>query len=93
MYIFWIYIGESGMPVQATVAKWGNSLGLRIPRDVAARIGLTEGARVDIETTDDGRIIVTRSRRRFTLEELVAGMTPDREHPLEDDGPAGDEKL
>ncbi len=81
------------MPIQVLIAKWGNSLGLRVPRDIAARIGLKEGARVDIEAADDGRIIVTRSRRRFTLDELVSGMTPEREHPLEDDGPKGEEIL
>lgn len=81
------------MPIQVQIAKWGNSLGLRVPRDIAARIGLTEGARVDIEASDDGRIIVTRSRRRFTLDELLAGMTADREHVLEDDGPAGEEHI
>jgi antitoxin component of MazEF toxin-antitoxin module len=61
------------------------------PRDVAARAGLTEGARVDIEAADDGRIIITRSRRRFTLDELLAGMIPEREHRLEDDDPKGEE--
>jgi antitoxin MazE len=79
------------MAVQVQVAKWGNSLGVRVPRDVAARVGLTEGARVDIEASDDGRIIITRSRRRFTLDELVAKMTPEREHTSEDDGPRGEE--
>ena len=79
------------MPIQVLIAKWGNSLGLRVPRDIAARIGLTEGARVDIEASEDGRIIVTRSRRRFTLDELLAGMTPDREHRFENDAPAGEE--
>jgi antitoxin MazE len=94
MYIFWIYIREGiDMPVQVQIAKWGNSLGLRVPRDIAARIGLTEGARVDIEASDDGRIIVTRSRRRFTLDELLVGMTPDREHVLDDDSPAGEEHI
>ena len=78
------------MPVQVQIAKWGNSLGLRVPRNIAARVGLTEGARVDIEASEDGRIIITRSRRRFTLEELLEGMTPDREHPLEDDAPRGE---
>ena len=81
------------MPVQVQVAKWGNSLGLRVPRDIAARVGLTEGARVDIEASDDGRIIITRSRRRFTLDELLAGMTTDREHPLEEDAPTGEEMI
>lgn len=81
------------MPVQVSLAKWGNSLGLRVPRDIAARMGLTEGARVDVEASDDGRMIVTRSRRRFTLDELLADMTPEDEHPLEDDGPIGSEIL
>jgi antitoxin MazE len=81
------------MPVKVQVAKWGNSLGVRVPRDVAARAGLTEGARVDIEALKDGRIVITRSRRRFTLDELLAGMTPERAHRLEDDGPQGEELI
>ena len=79
------------MAIQVQVARWGNSLGVRVPRDVAARAGLTEGARVDIEASEDGRIIISRSRRRFTLDELVAGMTPEREHRAEDDPPRGEE--
>ena len=81
------------VPIQVQIAKWGNSLGLRVPRDIAARVGLTEGACVDIEACEDGRIIVTRSRRHFTLGELLEGMTPEREHVLEDDAPRGDEIL
>ena len=81
------------MPVQLRISTWGNSLGLRVPRDIAARAGLTEGARVDIEGYADGRIVITPSRRRFTIEELVAGMTPENEHALEDDGPVGDELI
>jgi hypothetical protein len=57
---------------------------LKVPRNSAAKVGLTEGA-------TDRRLIVSRSRRRFMLEELLAGMTPEREHPLEDDSPRGAE--
>ena len=81
------------MPVQSRISKWGNSLGVRVPREVAVRAGLSEGARIDIEGYADGRIVITPSRRRFTLDELLAGMTPEREHPLEDDGPRGEELL
>ena len=81
------------MPVQLRITKWGNSLGLRVPQDVAARAGLTEGARVDIEGFADGRIVITPSRRRFTIEELVAGMTPGRSEFMEDDWPVGDELI
>jgi antitoxin MazE len=79
------------MATQVQIAKWGNSLGLRVPRDIAARVGLTVGSRVDIEAAEDGRIVITRSRRRFSLDELLAGMTPEREHRLDDDGPIGEE--
>ena len=81
------------MPIQVELAKWGNGLGLRVPADIATRLGLVEGGHVDIEALADGRLIVTRSRRRYTLDELLTGMTPDREHPLDDDKPAGAEIL
>lgn len=81
------------MPVQLRLTKWGNSLGLRVPKDIAARAGLAEGTRVEIEGYPDGRVVVTPSRRRFTLDELLAGMDPDNQHPLEDDGPVGKELL
>jgi antitoxin MazE len=82
------------MATKVQLAKWGNSLGLRVPRDLAARVGLAEGSRVDVEAREDGALVITKSRRRFTLEELVAGMTPDRAHPaLIDDEPRGEELL
>jgi antitoxin MazE len=51
--------------MRSRLAKWGNSLGVRVPREVAARAGLSEGARIDIEGFTDGRIVITPSRRRL----------------------------
>jgi len=81
------------MAVRMRVSKWGNSLGVWLPREIAARAGIGEGARIDMEAFADGRIVITPSRRRFTIEELVAGMTPENDHLLEDDGPVGDELI
>jgi antitoxin MazE len=81
------------MSVQLRISKWGNSLGLRVPRDVAVRAGLREGARVEVEGYPDGRIVVTPSKRRFTIEELIEGMTPEPSEFMEDDGPVGEELL
>ncbi len=61
--------------MQVQVARWGNNLGLRIPKDIAARAGLSEGARVDVEA-DDGRIIITPARRRYVLAGLLKDTTP-----------------
>ena len=81
------------LTTQVQVAKWGNSLGVRLPRDVAARAGLKAGARVEIDATRDGRIVISHSRRRFTLQELLKEMKPSRQHQLEDDAPRGVEIL
>jgi antitoxin MazE len=80
------------MGVLVQIAKWGNSLGLRVPRAVAESAGIGEGTRVDVEARPDGSIIVRKAKPRYTLEELIAGMTPDKQHPaLIDDAPRGSE--
>ncbi len=60
----------------ATVQKWGNSLGLRLPRPLAAQLGLHAGSAVEL-AIEDGRLTVTpRARPRMTLEELLEGIPP-----------------
>lgn len=61
--------------MQVQLARWGNSLGLRIPKDIAARFGLSEGGRVEIEVEGD-RIVIRTDRPRYELGDLLAGMTP-----------------
>jgi antitoxin MazE len=77
------------MGVRVQLSKWGNSIGLRVPRDVAAQTGLTDGSQVDIEARDDGSFVVRKAKPRYTLEALLAGMTPDKEHPSWDDDARG----
>jgi antitoxin MazE len=62
--------------MRAQITRWGNSLGLRVPKDVAREIGLTEGSKVEIETKGN-RMIVTPVRRDYTLAELLDDTTPD----------------
>lgn len=42
---------------QVIVGKWGKSLAVRVPMDVAAAAGLTEGETVEIEAVDGGIVI------------------------------------
>jgi antitoxin MazE len=64
----------------ATVAKWGNSLAVRIPQHVAKEIQLTEGTEVDLVVIDGNLMIKPRLRKRYSLEELVAAITPENTH-------------
>jgi antitoxin MazE len=72
--------------MQTRIAKWGNSLGLRLPKSVAASVGLKEGARVMVATEGD-RIVISPSRSAYTLDELLVGMTPDAMREAFDWGP------
>jgi antitoxin MazE len=72
--------------MEARIAKWGNSLGVRIPKDIAGRLGLEEGARVEIEA-EDGRVVISQRRPRYALKDLLIGMTPKAMHKAFDWGP------
>lgn len=77
--------------MQVQITKWGNSLGIRVPKEVATRIGLSEGSRVDV-TTEGNRIIISAKQPVYTLSELLTGMTPEAMHEAFDWGPdMGDE--
>jgi antitoxin MazE len=73
-------------PMQVQVARWGNSLGLRIPKAIALRTGLREGVRVDVEAEGD-RIIISPARPRYVLADLLKGMTPEAMRQAFDWGP------
>jgi antitoxin MazE len=72
--------------MQVQVARWGNSLGLRIPKDIARQAGLRERARVEVEAEGD-RIIISPARPRYVLADLLQGMTPQAMREAFDWGP------
>lgn len=47
------------------VARWGNSLAVRIPADVARTLGLKEGDDIELRALDRGQVaIITEQQRR-----------------------------
>jgi antitoxin MazE len=65
--------------MRARVQKWGNSLALRIPKSAAEACSLEAGVEVDL-SMEGGRLVVSPVPARYTLEELVAGITPENVH-------------
>lgn len=79
--------------MQTQLARWGDSLGLRIPEEMAGRLGLTDRSRVDV-VLDGDRIVITSERPRYKLEDMLSGMTPEAMREAFDWGPdAGREKI
>lgn len=72
------------------VQKWGNSLGVRIPRDIARQSLIREGAELDI-SVESGRVILVPAKVP-TLAALLARMKPeDRPELIEWGSPVGGE--
>ena len=76
--------------MRATVSRWGNSLGLRIPRGIAEDAGLAEGSLLDLRV-ENGRLIAEPVVAE-NLESLLAKVTPKNVHrELLVDSPRGRE--
>ncbi len=66
-----------------TAQKWGNSLGIRIPKDIADRIGIKQGSEMNLSVIDSENIITLKpkkTRKKYTLQELLSQITPENRH-------------
>jgi antitoxin MazE len=66
--------------VQTKIQKWGNSLGLRIPRALAIQAQVEEGSMVDLTIENGSLRIHPLKPRRYILQELLKGITPHNLH-------------
>ena len=77
--------------MKVKVAKWGNSLGVRLPKAAAEAAGLSAGTEVDVVVENGGLSLKAPIRTtRYVLEEMIAEMKrlgPENEPPLLDWGP------
>ena len=79
--------------MRVKVQKWGNSLALRIPRSLAVESQIEKGSEVNVSLVEGNLVVTPVTKQRYTLEELVAGITPQNIHHEVDTGPArGDEE-
>jgi antitoxin MazE len=75
-------------------AQWGNSIGVRIPRDLARRAGISVGSTVEIDEAEEGIVIKPVGKKEYSLKELVKGITRQNRHDEVDFGsPVGKEIL
>jgi antitoxin MazE len=71
--------------MRTNIAKWGNSLAVRLPRQAAEAANLQEGAEVDI-SVEGGRLTIAARRPHYQLSELLAGYKPKHRHGEQDWG-------
>jgi antitoxin MazE len=64
--------------MEALVLKWGNSLAVRLPKQVAAEARFQQGDRIRLEVDATGTVWIKRAFP--TLDELVAQITPENRY-------------
>jgi antitoxin MazE len=78
--------------MRTRIQKWGNSLGLRIPRAYAREAQIEQHTLVDL-TVVDGQLVVRPVEEPPSLQELLAGVTDENLHAELDTGrPVGREQ-
>ena len=74
------------------VQRWGNSLGLRIPRSFAEEAGVAAGSEVDLSVQDGDLIVKPARRKAYRLKDLLRKVTARNIHAeVDTSGPIGRE--
>ena len=68
--------------MKTKIQKWGNSLAVRIPKAFADQINIETDSDVDLSVHDGVLSVSPVLRPRYTLEELVAGITDENRHEV-----------
>jgi antitoxin MazE len=67
------------------ISRWGNSLGLRLPKSLAEQVGVRAGERVEM-TVEGDALVLRPSAPRYVLADLLVNMTPQAAHEAFDWG-------
>jgi len=62
------------------IQKWGNSLGLRIPKSFAEEAGVKDGSSVDIFLEGDRLVIRPLRNIKYKLSDLLSQIREDNVH-------------
>ncbi len=78
--------------MQTRIQKWGNSLGLRIPKSFAEEAGVEAGSEVDL-SLEDGELVIRPKRvPKYDLTVLLRRVTAENVHTEVESGqPVGRE--
>ncbi|MDZ4859349.1 MAG: AbrB/MazE/SpoVT family DNA-binding domain-containing protein [Candidatus Hydrogenedentes bacterium] len=62
------------------VQRWGNSLGVRIPKSFAEEAQMSEGSEVDVRVERGELVVRATKRKKYRLDDLVRKITPKNRH-------------
>lgn len=85
---------EVDIMTATTVQKWGNSLAIRIPKDVADKVKIYQGSEIEMRVVEKDRTITLapkKQQKKYSLEELLSQCKANNRHDEIDFGIEGNE--
>ena len=82
------FTGGAKTDMETRIGKWGNSLALRIPQTIAARVGITLNAAVELTPRGEQLVVSVLERPGKELDDLLARVTDDNVHGEVETGPS-----
>lgn len=78
------------------IKKWGNSMGVLIPKGIIQKVGATEGSEFDlkvVEGSNEIRLVPRKQQKQYTLQDLLSKCKPENRHNEIDWGIEGNELI
>ena len=66
--------------MNAKLKKWGDSIGLKIPKEIVKRANLSADSEITIEYADQ-KIVLLPNKKSRRLKDLLSQVTKDNCHP------------
>ena len=66
--------------METTIQKWGNSLAVRLPKEVTRKLALRQGRKVRVYEKKKEVIIAPTREKEKSLKELIGEITPKNLH-------------
>jgi len=71
---------------ETQLARWGNSLAVRIPLRVVESARLRKGDELTLAVAKNGAIVIKPAQRKYQLDELISKITAHNRHEETDWG-------
>ena len=81
------------MNLKVKAQKWGNSLGMRIPKPIADELALTDGTVLELEIHGEDLIVHQSKKRKYELRDLLAQINSKNLHTEINSGEAVGEEI
>ena len=78
--------------MSTTAQKWGNSLGIRLPKSLAEKHGVVNGSQIEFHENKE-EILIKPVEKNLSLEEMLAQITDENRHDYIDFGRKRDELI